>query len=283
MSKTDTSARTETAIKTEVEIGFTSGFQNIIIQGEKGGIRKTSMASVMVDIALSMGAAITAFEIDQRAELSALYPGVCQHVIMPETERVQDDDHAEIRVLSPVLKALTAQGAGLVVLDVGANLDARVAVVMAKTGIAGRAASAGRETAFVIPFFLEASSIQSAASSARRAELAMPQAKIQFCLCETGGGAAIESFETLPAWKSGIQPHVDRHGMMRMPRLTPSILAAYKASKVSPLAFIGMSEEELSPFSDNDAFIAGANKAAMQLFVATMAEAFSTHLGFRRS
>ena len=59
-------------------------------------------------------------------------------------QRVQDDDHAEIRVLSPVLKALTAQGAGLVVLDVGANLDARVAVVSNGGGPLAAAPGPGR-------------------------------------------------------------------------------------------------------------------------------------------
>lgn len=262
---------------------FTSGFQNLIIQAERGGVRKTAHAKMVVDIALSLGASAKLFEIDQRSELAAMYPTITTHIALPASEAVQEDDHAEIRCLSPVLAALTAPGPALTVVDVGANLDARVAMTMVKAGIAGRAAAAGRSTVFLIPFLPEASSVQAAASSAKRAQLAMPKAKIVFCLGETGSGAAaMETLASSSVWKSTIQPHVERHGLMRMPRLTPGVLGALLSSKVTPLAFTAMSDEELAPFSDNNAFIAGANRAAVQVLVASMAKEYSTFFDFRR-
>lgn len=268
-------------MKDAEQIVATPAFQNFVFMAEKGGVRKTSLAALLIAMGEAQGFPMEAFEIEGRAELGLLYPDKVKQVVMPATETLHEDDNVEVRTLSPVFTSLLSPSDRLAIVDVGANLDGRLAMGMVHTGMAERLAGSGRATVFIIPFFAEAASIQSAANSGRRAELALPNAKILFCHCENGGGAASDSVKSLHDWKNVIQPLIDRHGIMRMPRLTPSVLGALRASKTSPLRFIDMTEMELARFSENDTFIAGANRNAMRLFVATMAKEFATHFGFR--
>lgn len=261
---------------------FTSDYLNIGIMGEKGGGWKTMLANTTSSVALDMGASLALSEVDQRRELGILYPTVTHSLSVADVEALQGYDQAEIKALSPMFSTLIEQRTTLAVADIGANLDRRVLMAMIQGGLTERMAAAGRRMAIVIPYFLEPTSVGAAARTARRARVALPDARIIFCHCQKNDTELSQAVKKSADWTEVIEPLIAMHGSMTMPLLQPSVLAALRSSQKTPVDFIKMEEQELTAYCENDIFIASSIRAAMQVFVSTMTRQFVDLFRFRR-
>jgi len=148
--------------------------------------------------------------------------------------------------------------------------------------MAQRMRAAGRETCIVIPFYPNAESVKGAYRTGRRAKVALPDCKILFCRCDTGDRLAAGEAETSQEWTNFIAPMVEKHGLMTMPRLQPSVISAYVASRRDPLAFTEMSDAELAPLTGNDEFVAEAIRSAMKVCIDTMRKQVVEHFRMGR-
>jgi hypothetical protein len=249
---------------------FSTGYHNILVMMERGGSRKSMCAAQIIVIARAFEANVKVVEVEQREELSQLFPKITASTQLPGLDQIQDNDQSENVALSPLFRALIAPSEQLTVVDVGANLDGRVFEGMVRMNMATRMSAAGRETCIVIPFYPHIESVKGACRTGRRAALAVPNCKILFCHCETGERLAAGEIESSEEWTSFIGPMIEKHGLMVMPRLQPSVISAYVASKRDPLSFTEMSDVELAPYSGDNEFIADAMRTSMKIFIDTM-------------
>lgn len=261
---------------------FSTAYHNILVIMERGGNRKSMCAAQIIVIARALGAIIKVIEVEQREELVLLFPEITSSTQLPGLDKIQQNDQSENMALTPLFRALIAPPDQLTVADIGANLDGRVLEGMVRMNMAKRMSAAGRETCFVIPFYPNMESVKGAYRTGRRAELAVPGAKILFCRCDTGEYLAAGEIERSEEWTSFIGPRIDKHGMMIMPRLQPSVISAYVASKRDPLAFTEMSDAELAPYAGGDEFIADALRTAMMIFIDTMKQQVVEHFRLGR-
>lgn len=269
---------------TKIKAGsFSADYHNIVIIGEKGGGWKTMLASLTASVALDMGAELALSEVDQRRELGILYPAVTHSLTVADVEALQGYDQAEIKALSPMFSTFIDQRNTLSVGDIGANLDHRVLTAMVRGALPERMATAGRQMAMVIPYFLEPTSVAAAARTAKRAGVALPDARIIFCHCQKNDTGASQAFKNSADWIEVIEPLIATNGLMQMPLLQPSVLAALRASQKSPVDFIKMTDQDLAAYCENDLFIASSIRAAMQVFVSTMTRQFVELFRFQRS
>jgi hypothetical protein len=87
---------------------FRTRFQNLLFLSERGGVWKTTTASLVIDIAINSGAAPLVFEIDDQRLLIELFPDRTRLVQVPSTEDMLESDQADIAAFGPVFEAMTS-------------------------------------------------------------------------------------------------------------------------------------------------------------------------------
>lgn len=203
----------------------------LVVQ-EKGGVRKTATAVALVDACRQMSVEPHIAQIDQQGRLAALFQNVTS-VTVAKADELIESETADAVALGPIEKLLFDDPSRSVVIDVGANLDGRLAAHALASG--WHAELARRQVHVLIPFDLTDDSLRLAQRTRARLQVALPGANIVpvFSSPNASPQANLGAMETLAKDVFGSLAQLVVH-----PRLPPTSLMFLEMLGVSPTRFV---------------------------------------------
>jgi hypothetical protein len=156
----------------------------IFIISEKGGVRKTFTAMAVIDYLTIVGIECSIFQIDRQGRLGSAFPTAVT-IDLPAVDEFRTNELADGIALSPLDDAIANAHNQAIVVDVGANLDGRLATLAVSAGWDSEVKEANRRVIVLTPFLMDSDSIELASRSARRMRVAFPLAKIIPVACLT--------------------------------------------------------------------------------------------------
>lgn len=208
----------------------------LVVQ-EKGGVRKTATAVALVDAFRQLHFEPGIGQIDQQGRLASLFKNVTSVTVAGSDELVESET-ADAVALGPIEDLLFGDPKSQVVIDVGANLDTRVAAHALASG--WDAELAGRQLNVFIPFDLTADSLTLAGRTKARMEIALPSANIVpvFASPNASNLANLGALRTLAKNVFGSLDQLVVH-----PLIPPTSLMFLEKLGVSPTQFVEQAGE----------------------------------------
>lgn len=223
---------------------FISNFDTVLTAIRKGGAGKSFTATFVASCALMRGANIRVFEIDQQQRLEQMFRGLVTQVDLPNTEQLMDDDTSESRALAQVYSAMCSpKETGMVLVDIGANFDERVARGLSRTNLHKRIGASGRRVCILVPFDGGSDSITAAASVVEQFAVALPDAHFVFVQREADlkinmGPSSSLSEEAKIAFRRTIEPLHTRERILNIGQMRKGVHKAFLELTKSPLDFM---------------------------------------------
>jgi hypothetical protein len=219
----------------------------IFVTSEKGGVRKTFTALAIVDYLTLAGVPARIFQVDSQGRLCSAFNGVTT-INLPAVDEFRTNELADALALAPLDNAILEDLNVAVVVDVGANLDARVATFAVSAGWDSEATEAGRDIVIVTPFLLDSDSILLAGRTARRMAIAFPRARFVpvACLSEAKFNG-FPSAAMKQTFEDGFGKVANVESLMFHPPIYTSALRLVEACGSTPQRFIDLDPRSLEP------------------------------------
>jgi CobQ/CobB/MinD/ParA nucleotide binding domain len=217
----------------------------VIIANEKGGVRKTATAIVIHDLITRAGIRVAPYQIDQQGRLEQLLPDVIS-INLPKMAELAIDELADAMALRPLEEALGSNPDVAVLVDVGANLDGRLAVAAAEGDWHGWAIELGRPIYIVIPFLLDPDSVTLASRTLARLEIAFPGAiKVPVASISSSRFVGFDSIVAEQTFKRGFGVDACEENICVHPLILPATNRMLSISNMTPTIFAQADWREL--------------------------------------
>jgi hypothetical protein len=214
----------------------------IFVASEKGGVRKTFTSMAVIDVLLANGLGLKVFQIDQQGRLQSAFADVST-ISLPPVDIFRADELADGRALAPLDEAISGVEDAIIV-DVGANLDARLATFAVAGEWFEEAITAGRDVFVLTPFLLDMDSVTLAARTAQRLLIAFEKATIIPVACVNEPAfQGFPSAEVEGAFVAGFAQDA-RERLIIHPPLYSSALRLIEGAGVTPQAFVELDARE---------------------------------------
>ena len=187
------------------------------------------------------------FQIDSQGRLGSAFQDVAT-IELPAVDEFRTNELADAMALAPLDDALLEDLSAAIVVDIGANLDARVATFAVSGGWDSEAQEVGRDVVVFTPFLLDSDSILLAARTARRMAVAFPTARFIPVACLTE--ARFSGFPTVDmkqVFEDGFGKLANTETMLLHPPIYSSALRLLEASGSTPQRFIDLDPRFLEP------------------------------------
>jgi hypothetical protein len=219
----------------------------ILITSEKGGVRKTFTAMAVVDYLTLTGISTTVFQVDRQGRLGVAFKNVGT-IDLPQVDEFRTNELADALALAVLDDAIVENTDTAVVVDVGANLDARVATFAIAAGWESEARELGRDIIVLTPFLMDSDSILLAGRTARRMAVAFPAARFIPVACLTEAQfRGFPSVDMAQTFKEGFGKLAGVEAMMIHPPIYTSALRLVEACGSTPQRFIELDPRSLEP------------------------------------
>ncbi len=217
----------------------------VFVVSEKGGVRKTFTAMAVIDVLHQAGFEVKVFQVDQQGRLGSAYPDVCT-IQLPPVDIFRTDELADGRALAPLDEAI-CNADGAIVVDIGANLDARVASFSVAGEWGDEADAAGREVFVLTPFLLDLDSVTLAARTAQRMAVAFPSSTIVPVACLTE--ATFQGFPSREIEQAFVShfPDETRERLIVHSPLYTGALRLIEGAGVTPQTFVELDARQAAP------------------------------------
>jgi hypothetical protein len=184
------------------------GRTNLFVLSEKGGVRKTATALRIAAVAMEAGCAFHIVQVDDQSRVEQLYPGHVTTIKLPSAEAVRRDELAEARALDPLLARLLDTPDGIVIVDVGANFDARVMEFLAGMDYPTESAEAGIANIAIVPMTTEQDAVMLGVRSIRRFDACFPGSRLIVARCQDGGDFGSLQIQAQQAFDEFVKPRI---------------------------------------------------------------------------
>lgn len=150
-----------------------------IVAAGKGGVGKTTLATLIADQAVLAEQPLAAFQVDDQRRLGAML-GARVQTIVPDYEAALRSARALTSPFAPLYNACSAAGQGgpSVLLDAGANRVELTSMWMRKAELAEDLTAWGVRPVVLVPALAETESLRQAAETIRRFDEALPGATL---------------------------------------------------------------------------------------------------------
>lgn len=220
----------------------------VFTANQKGGSRKTATMALIADAIASRGIPFRICETDGQGHLKARFPGLVQTITLPTTDEILTDDSAEPGAVAPIDDMLRdPEGPEFVLVDLGANLVARMAETLVTSTIAEYLASrADIQVTIVVPVQLDAESISMGATAKELLLTAIPSATTVVAICaEPQMYFDLLHKNANADFKKHFGALVHEGRCMNIPTIGVTALSALEGASLSPLSFSALTDEEL--------------------------------------
>lgn len=256
-------------------------YRNILIDGDKGGVRKTGLATLFGSVGYNMEAPMRLYEVDRQTLLRDLFPKVTSIVRLPSAEELAAGSMADIESMTDVMESMMSPDQIVTLVDIGSGFDQAFADVAIRVDLDEEIVASSRQTALIFPLNGSDEAVLAAARSSVRMGIAFPSAHHIFC----GPDANFKPTgrEARRVWDSIIEPHIEAHGFIVFPDAGLAAYDIFTSTRVPPHAYVEMSPRDIAAMTGQAHFKSKASKAQIGLLLVAMEEEAERVLGFRKS
>lgn len=263
----------ELAATTALSSTPTSDF--LTLGNAKGGVGKTTLATLIADLWTMTGRPYRAFQVDDQRRLEAML-GAQVGTIVPDFEAAMRQPRALTGPFAPVYTALgeAARTSGHVLLEAGANRVELTALWMRKTELQEDLTAWGVRPVVMVPSTVEAEALRQAAIALRTFSEALPGASLVFVENQRDGRLADlkPRSEAALVWREGLAPFLaepGRHHLV-MPLIEADAWAAYEDHGLRFIKAMSMAPSEAAQLLGEEISEAKIMRSAVTAFVRAM-------------
>lgn len=185
-----------------------TGRANLFVLSGKGGVRKTATALRIAAVAMEADWPFHIVQVDDQSRVEQLYPGRVTTIRPPSAETVRRDDLAEARAFDGLLAWLLDTPDGIVIVDVGANYDARLLEFLSAMDYPAESATAGIANIAIVPMTTEQDAVMLGVRSIRRFDACFPDSRLIVARCQDGGDFGSLQAQAQQAFDEVVRPRV---------------------------------------------------------------------------
>lgn len=249
--------------------------QLVVTASGKGGVGKTTLATVIADLWAIAGRPYRPFQVDDQRRLGAML-GARVGTIVPDFEAAMRSPRALTGPFAPFYDACAEQAAagGDVLLDVGANRVELSAMWASEAELQDDLDAWGMEPVVLVPAVAEAEALRQAAETIRTFAQALPRATIVFVENRRDGGLADlkPRSETARVWRDELEPIVGSTGLRRlvMPLIEADAWSAYENHALRFVKAMSLDPREAAALLGESVSEAKIMRSAVTAFVRAM-------------
>jgi hypothetical protein len=221
-----------------------------LVIGPKGGIGKSMLARLLIDLYRLMGNPVRIVQIDRTALLPRLYGDLVSVVHLPTAEDMRSDPLATLFAMEPLSATIDASLAdnAPVVIDVGGGPSAVATVeYIGKSRLDAHLRQNGARAMIWLVFVADFAAMAQSATLGRALEVAHPSAEIIAVLNERSGGFGF--FPGSPpdeVWRETVAPFVEGRRSLQMPAVAAGALAPFEALGMTFAEIVNAEEATLA-------------------------------------
>jgi hypothetical protein len=247
----------------------------VILANAKGGVGKTTLATLIADLWTMTGQIYRAFQVDDQRRLEAML-GAQVGTIVPDFEAAMRQPRALTGPFAPVYTALSeAAGTGhRVLLEAGANRVELTALWTRKTELQEDLTAWGVRPVVMVPATVEAEALRQAAVALRTFGEALPEASLVFVENQRDGRLTDlkPRSEAALVWREALAPllsEAGRHHLV-MPLIEADAWSAYEDHGLRFIKAMSMAPSEAARLLGEDVSEAKIMRSAVTAFVRAM-------------
>ncbi len=247
----------------------------VILANAKGGVGKTTLATLIADLWTMTGQAYRAFQVDDQRRLEAML-GAQVGTIVPDFEAAMRQPRALTGPFAPVYTALS-EAAGTdrkILLEAGANRVELTALWTRKTELQEDLTAWGVRSVVMVPATVEAEALRQAAVALRTFGEALPEASLVFVENQRDGRLADlkPRSEAALVWREVLAPLLSEPGRhhLVMPLIEADAWSAYEDHGLRFIKAMSMAPSEAARLLGEDVSEAKIMRSAVTAFVRAM-------------
>lgn len=261
----------------------TSSSTFAIVAAGKGGVGKTTIATLIADQAALAEHPLAPFQVDDQRRLAAML-GARVHTILPDYELAMRSPRALTSPFAPLYNACAAasQGGPSPLLDVGPNYVELCTMWMRKAELGEDLATWGVKPVVFVPALAETESLRQAIETIRLFDLALPGATLAFVENQRDGRFADlrPRAETALLIKDELLPLIGERPYLTMPLIEGEAWTAYESHNLRFIKAMAMAPAEAAELLGEEIADVKIMRSAITAFVRTMRAELSRVLPF---
>ncbi len=249
--------------------------QLVVVASGKGGVGKSTLATLVADLWTLAGQAYRPFQVDDQRRLGAML-GARVATIVPDYEAAMRAPRALTGPFSPLYDACaeTSQTAACVLLDVGANRVELTALWARKAELQEDLTAWGMSAVVLVPAPVESEALRQAAVTIRAFAAALPEANIVFVENQRDGRLSElkPRSEAAVVWRSELAPLLGGEGRHHsvMPLIEADAWSAYENHALRFIKAMSLAPVEAAALLGEEVSEAKIMRSAVTAFVRTM-------------
>lgn len=254
-----------------------------IMASGKGGVGKSTLATLVADLWTLAGHACRPFQVDDQRRLGTML-GARVATIVPDFEAAMREPRALTSPFAPLYNACAAAAAARssVLLDVGANRVELTALWARRAELQEDLTSWGLPAVVVVPAVVEGEALRQAAGTMRAFAEALPEATIVFVENQRDGRLVDlkPRSEAAAIWRGEIEPLLERPSRHRltMPLIEADAWGAYENHGLRFTKAMSMPPAEAAALLGEEVSEAKIMRSAVVAFVRAMRAELATVL-----